>query len=101
MNKLEIFKNSLQQIINNIDAGNTYLDENDCMELLDMINHMTIAENKYSIYQSCKYLGISRATFDRYVKEGIIPEGRKQQGFKELFYYKKDLDDAKNKINNR
>lgn len=61
---------------------------------------MTIAENKYSKYQACKYLGISRATFDRYVKDGIIPEGRRQQGFKEIFYLKKDLDNAKHKINN-
>ena len=46
---------------------------------------MTNTENKYSKYQSCKYLGISRATFDRYVKEGLIPPGKKQQGFKEIF----------------
>ena len=101
MNKLEILKNCLQQIINNIDAGNTNLDEDQCEEVIDMINHMTVAENKYSKYQACKYLGISRATFDRYVKDGIIPEGRRQQGFKELFYLKKDLDDARHKIDNR
>ena len=45
-------------------------------------------------------MGISRATFDRYVKDGIIPKGRRQQGFKEIFYLKKDLDDVKCKINN-
>lgn len=101
MKKLEILKRCLLQIIDNIDAGNSYLDEDDCEKLLDDINHITISQNKYSVYQACSYLGISRATFDRYVKEGIIPEGRKQQGFKELFYLKKDLDDAKNKINNR
>jgi excisionase family DNA binding protein len=47
---------------------------------------------KLSKYQACKYLNISRATFDNYVREGKIPKGRKQQGFKELFFYKKDLD---------
>jgi len=101
MNKLKILKSCLEQLISNIDAGNTYLDEDQCEEVIEMINHMTIAENKYSKYQACKYLGISRATFDRYVKDGLIPEGRRQQGFKEIFYLKKDLDDAKNKINNR
>ena len=42
-----------------------------------------------------KYLNISRATFDNYVRAGKIPKGRKQQGFKELFFYKKDLDKFK------
>ena len=40
---------------------------------------------------------MSRATFDKYVSKGKIPKGRKQQGFKELFYFKKDLDKIKNK----
>jgi hypothetical protein len=30
-------------------------------------------------------LGISRAKFDNKVVEGIIPKGRHQQGFKEIF----------------
>lgn len=47
---------------------------------------------KLSKYQVCKYLKISRATFDNYVKAKKIPKGRKQIGFKELFWYKKDLD---------
>lgn len=101
MKKLELLKNCLQQVINNIDAGNSYLDEEKCEEIMDCINRMTMVENKYSIYQACEYLGISRPTYDRYVKEGIISKGRKQQGFKELFYYKKDLDDAKCKIIDR
>ena len=32
---------------------------------------------------------------DNYVRAGKIPKGRKQQGFKELFFYKKDLDKFK------
>ena len=44
MSKLEILKTILQQIINNIDAGNTHLDENQCVEVIEMINHMTVAE---------------------------------------------------------
>lgn len=33
--------------------------------------------------QACDYLGVSRATFDNYVKNGWIPKGYKQDGFKE------------------
>ena len=38
------------------------------------------------------YLGISRATFDNYVKLGMIPKGEKKYGFKELSWRKYDLD---------
>lgn len=99
MSTIDILKNSLINVINNIDAGNSNLTEEQCIEIADFINRTTV-NNKLSKYQACKYLGISRATFDRYVKSGLIPEGRKQQGFKEIFYLKQDLDDAKSKINN-
>ena len=34
---------------------------------------------------------MSRATFDNLVREGVIPKGQKQVGFKELFWRKGDL----------
>ena len=45
-----------------------------------------------SKYQCCEYLNISRTTFNNLVNEGKIKEGQKVQGFKEKFWYKKDLD---------
>lgn len=42
---------------------------------------------------------VSRATFDNYVREGIIPRGEKVAGFKELSWSKKDLDDYIKKAN--
>lgn len=57
-----------------------------------MLLLLLIEMKKLSKYQACKYLNVSRATFDNYVRDKKIPKGRKQQGFKELFWYKKDLD---------
>lgn len=96
MSKLNIVKDSLQQIINNIDVGNSNLNDEQCEGVLEMINIMTVPENKYSKYQACKYLRISRATFDNWVRSGKLPKGRKQQGFKELYWLKRDLDVYKN-----
>lgn len=101
MNKLELLKISLETIISSIDSGNSNISDEQCDEVLSLLNKVINPESKYSKYQACEYLGLSRATFDNLVREGIIPRGRKQQGFKELFYLKKDLDDAKNKINRR
>lgn len=41
---------------------------------------------------ACEYIGKSRATFDNYVKLGLIPKGIKEDGFKELSWRKSDLD---------
>lgn len=41
---------------------------------------------------ACDYLGVSRATFDNYVRNGFIPKGIKEDGFKELSWNKSDLD---------
>ena len=98
MKKLEQLKISLLSIVSNIDSGNSNLDDDQCEDLINTINQIALVKNKYSKYQSYRYLGLSRATFDRYVKDGIIPEGRKESGFKEKFWYKKDLDKAKETI---
>lgn len=98
MNKLEIIKHCLKQIINDIDTSNSHLTEEECDEVLSLINKVAIVENKYSKYQACKYLGISRATFDNYIKDGKIPEGKSQQGFKEKFWLLEDLKLAKTKL---
>ena len=84
---LSIIKELLLKIINDIDTGNSNLSAN--------LSFISNKNEKLSKYQACKYLNISRATFDNYVRAGKIPKGRKQQGFKELFFYKKDLDKFK------
>lgn len=49
-------------------------------------------DQRMSKIQACDYIGVSRATFDNYVKDGFIPKGIKQEGFKELSWNKADLD---------
>lgn len=89
---MQLIKKLLLKIINDIDAGNSNLNEEECKEVIDYITFITNRNEKLSKYQACKYLNVSRATFDNYVRDKKIPKGRKQQGFKELFWYKKDLD---------
>lgn len=82
---------ALQNIIDNINCDNSNMSDEQCDELLDVINKTTNTQNKLSKYQACKFLNISRATFDNWVREGKLPKGRKEQGFKELFWLKEDL----------
>lgn len=94
---INLIRKLLVKIIEDIDADNSELNEDESVELLEYISEITNKNEKLSKYQACKYLKMSRATFDKYVSKGKIPKGRKQQGFKELFYFKKDLDKIKNK----
>lgn len=92
MSKIELLRDVLQNAIDNIDCGNSYANEDQCDQLIEVVNKVVNTKNKLSKYQACKYLNISRATFDNKVREGKIPRGRKEQGFKELFWFKEDLD---------
>lgn len=102
MNKLELLKIALQNIINNIDCGNSEISECQCDELCEVINRMTNPEFRYSKYKACEYLGISRATLDNYVRDGIVEVRVKSEGgFNEKYFLKKDLDELKKYIENK
>lgn len=67
------------------------------MELVKVLQSYTDKTVRMSKYQAYQYLNVSRATFDNYVREGKLPRGKKEAGFKELFWIQKDLDEFKKK----
>lgn len=85
-------KNILNQIIDNIDSGNSNINEEDELHIIDCLRKYTHKDEGMSKYSACQYLNISRAKFDNMVREGKLPEGKKVIGFKEKRWYKKDLD---------
>lgn len=96
---ISILKKALLQLIEDIDLGNTNITEEEEVEVIKLIQKLRKDEgmSKYSAYT---YLNISRATFDNYVAEGRIPKGQKVIGFKELRWFKKDLDNFINQCKN-
>lgn len=89
---IEVIKRHLLKIVDDIDTGNSNISDGEALELVDTLKRLTDKESRISKYEACKYLNISRATFDNYVREGKLPKGKKVAGFKELSYSKKDLD---------
>ena len=89
---IKVIRRLLEDIINNIDAGNANLSEEECLKAIDLLKEFKDKTKVFSNYDACKYLNISRATFDNYVKMNKLPKGQKQAGFKELSWFKKDLD---------
>lgn len=89
---LQLIKKLLKQVIDDIDTGNSNISYEEQCKILQFIQNMTDKDQRMSKIQACDYLGVSRATFDNYVKNGWIPKGYKQDGFKELSWMKSDLD---------
>ena len=90
---LKVIKDLLLKVINDIDAGNSSLDEQEALEIIDILKKYIDKEIRLSKYAACNYLNISRATFDSYVKEGKLPKGTHTIGFKELSWSRKELDE--------
>lgn len=61
---LKIIREILLKIVNDIDTGNSNLSPEECEEVIEYLSGITNKNEKLSKYQACKYLKVSRATFD-------------------------------------
>ena len=90
---LQIIKTILQKFIDDIDADNTNLNYQQQCNIIRILSNVDIGQdNEMNKMQAADYLGVSRATFDNYVRDGYIPRGKQIGHFKELRWYKSDLD---------
>ena len=90
---LHLIRTILQKFIDDIDANNTNLDCEQQCDIIKILSNVNIGkDNEMNKIQAADYLGVSRATFDNYVHDGFIPKGKQVGRFKELRWYKSDLD---------
>ena len=80
----------LRNIAQRIESGKCEMSEQQTLDILSAISHQP-----YSKTQAYMYLDIGRSQFDQLVRDGILPKGRKRVGFKELVWYKDELDKFK------
>lgn len=90
---LQLIRTILQKFIDDIDADNTHLNYQQQCNIIRILSNVDIGQdNEMNKMQAADYLGVSRATFDNYVRDGYIPRGKQIGHFKELRWYKSDLD---------
>ena len=83
----------LKHIVNSLEEGTTYLDAQGCRKVLNTINLMQNGDQEMSKTEAAEYIGVCRATFDNYIKNGYIPRGASShKNTKTLFWWKSDLD---------
>lgn len=90
---IKLIKKYLLQMVEDIDAGNSNITEEEALKLAITLKEYTDKTKRLSKYQACQYLNVSRATFDNYVRAGKLPKGKHEAGFKELSWSRKELDD--------
>lgn len=81
------FTNLLREVANRIDAGNCDLTETESLYIMEVMTRTSMSKES-----ACSYLNISRSRFDDLVRQHKLPKGVKQRGFKELIWYRSDLD---------
>ena len=82
----------LKEVAEKIDSGTSEITESQAIDVLRVIAHETMSKE-----QACVYLNLSRSRFDDLVRERKIPRGQKRTGFKELVWWKDELDMCKNR----
>lgn len=89
---LRIIRSILQKFIDDIDSDNCNMSFEEQSKIFKVLSNIGNTEQVMSKQMAADYIGVCRATFDNYVRDGFIPKGEKEPGFKELRWYKSDLD---------
>jgi predicted DNA-binding transcriptional regulator AlpA len=77
----------LRKVADEMDAGTSEVTESQAIDILRIVAHEAMSKE-----QACNYLNMSRSRFDDLVREKKLPRGKKRVGFKELVWYKDELD---------
>lgn len=86
---LKVISQSLRQLADDVDDGKFECSKEQMTEVVTQLAEFNT--EFLSKAQACDYLNISRSTFDKLVKEGKLPKGKKRLGFKELSQRKEEL----------
>lgn len=86
----------LRSTADKLDAGTCELTEEEAMEIMSVLSHQSMSKD-----EACSYVGLQRSRFDDLVRLGILPKGKKRRGYKELRWYKDELDTALKEYNEK
>lgn len=87
----------LEEATEKVKTDTCELTESEAMSILSVIAHEPLSKEK-----SRRFMGnMSRSKFDDLVRERKIPRGRKDSGFKELRWYKDELEAAAYRMNKK
>ena len=90
--ELQAIDDILLELHERIRSGRCLTNKQQNIMMLNFLHTISNKDEPMSKTQSYRYIGISIATFDRYVASGDIPKGKKALWFTELVWYARNLD---------
>ena len=88
----KVIAHYLEELAAKFRADNSNVTEEQAIDILRVVAHEEVSKEK-----SCDFLNLSRSRFDDLVRERKIPNGKKEKGWKELRWYKDELELCKNR----
>lgn len=76
----------MRAVADRIETGATDITEDEATDIFGTIAHVALSKE-----DACSYLNLQRSQFDKMIREGRLPQGRKRRGHKELDWYKDEL----------
>ena len=83
----------LKNVLAKLESNTCELTEEQAMDIMSVLGHEIMSKDE--VYT---YLNISRSKFDELVRDNKMPKGRKVRGFKELMFYKDEIDKYRIKL---
>lgn len=77
----------LKNVLAKLESNTCELTEEQAMDIMSVLGHEIMSKDE--VYT---YLNISRSKFDELVRDNKMPKGKKVRGFKELMFYKDEID---------
>lgn len=96
--ELQVIDDMIMEIHERIVSGKCLTNKMQNIRALDFLRLICHKDEAISKYEACRYVGVSRATFDRLVAAGKLPKGKKRVGWTELAWFPKDLDEYINDL---
>lgn len=90
---LKLFCAALERILHSAKRGELELTDDEVLLIM-----RDIALEPMSKEDAARYLNMRRSNFDTHVEKGHLPKGKKVVGFKELRWYRQELDVAAAKL---
>lgn len=88
----KVIAHYLEELAAKFRADNSNVTEEQAIDILRVVAHEEVSKE-----ESCDFLNLRRSRFDDLVRERKIPKGRKEKGWKELRWYKDELELCKNR----
>lgn len=77
----------LRETAEKFDNDTSEITEAEAIDILRVVAHEVLSKE-----QACQYLNLKRSQFDALIREKKISKGKKILGYKELRWYKDELD---------